>query len=46
MPTYIPYMISAMEMLRLLLWNNSNMANIAEIHGAKYLKRYTNSEKD
>jgi hypothetical protein len=41
MPTCIPYVISAVEMLRLLLWNISNITNIAEILGAKYLKRYT-----
>jgi hypothetical protein len=41
MPTCNPYMISAMEMLRLLLWNNSNITNIAELHSAKYLKPYT-----
>jgi hypothetical protein len=34
-------MISAREMLRLLLWNNSNITNIAESQGAKYLKPYT-----
>ena len=34
-------MISAMEILWLLLWNNSKITNITEFLGEKYLKPYT-----
>jgi hypothetical protein len=38
LPTYISYTVSAVEMLELLMWNNSNIKQIAEFHIAKHEK--------
>jgi hypothetical protein len=41
MPTRISYTVSAVEMVRLLLWNTSKVADIPGFHTAKHMKQYT-----
>jgi len=38
LPAYISYTVSAVEMVELLMWNNSNIKHIAEFHIAKHEK--------
>jgi len=38
--TYISYTVSAVEVVELLMWNNSNIKHIAEFHIAKHKKEH------